>query len=156
MQAASNVNQLNRTSARFCGGDRRGTHKINAVHIFVLLDELIYVPMFHPLGDHRKPAFTYRHSKQWQDTLMPEVLPGDSLLTEPLQPIHPYRCHDTRRRLTLKMTSGSSLRLTRMTLMATLRPLYVPRNTLAKPPRVASTAPFEQSGTCMDFGMTRC
>jgi hypothetical protein len=43
-----------------------------------------------------------------------------------------------------------------MTLMATRCPLYVPRNTLAKPPRPASTAPFEQSGMCMDFGITRC
>jgi hypothetical protein len=65
IQAVRNVNQLNRTSARHCGGDQGATHKRNAVHIFVLLDELIDVPVFHPLGDQRKPAFAYRHPKQW-------------------------------------------------------------------------------------------
>jgi hypothetical protein len=37
-------------------------HKHNAVHIFVLLDELVDIPMFHPLGDHRKLAATHRYS----------------------------------------------------------------------------------------------
>jgi hypothetical protein len=54
-----------RISAKRCGGDRRTTHKLDAVHIFVLLDKLVDVPMFHPLGDHRKPAVAYRHSEQW-------------------------------------------------------------------------------------------
>ena len=112
--------------------------------------------MFHPLGDKRKPAFTYRHPKQWQDIWMPEVPPGDSLSAEVLQPIHPYRCHDARRRLTLKIMSRSSLRHTRTTLIATRRPLCVPCDTSAKPPRPASTAPSEQSGIYMDFGITRC
>ena len=62
-QAARNVSQLDRTSAKRCSGDRRATHKLNAVHIFVLLDELVDAPMFHPLRNHRKPAFTHRHSE---------------------------------------------------------------------------------------------
>ena len=64
-QAICNVNQLNSTSAGFYGGDRGATNKLSAVYVWVLLDELIDVPMFHPLGDHRKPVFTYRHPKQW-------------------------------------------------------------------------------------------
>ena len=63
-QAVRNINQLNRTSVRCFSGDRGVTHKPSAVHMFVLLDKLVDVPVFHPLGDHRKPAVTYRHSKQ--------------------------------------------------------------------------------------------
>jgi hypothetical protein len=64
-QAARNINQLNRTSARLCSGDRGVMHKLSPVHMIVLLDKLVDVPMFHPLGDHGKPVVTYRHSKQW-------------------------------------------------------------------------------------------
>jgi hypothetical protein len=112
--------------------------------------------MFHPFGDHRESAFAYRHPKQWEDIWMPEVFPGDSLSAESLQPIHSYRSDNAGQRLTLRMTSGSSMRHTRTTLIATRRPLYVPCDTLANPPRSTSTAPFEQSGMCMDFGITRC
>ena len=86
---------------------------------------------------------------------MPEVLPGNSLSAEALQLIHLDRCGDAGQRLTLWMASRL-VRHTRTTLMATRRPWYVPRDTSAKPPRPASTAPFEQSGMCMDFGITRC
>ena len=64
LQTTSNVNQLNRTSVRVCGG-RGVTHKLGAVGIFVLPNELDDVPMFHPLGDHCKSAFTHCHSEQW-------------------------------------------------------------------------------------------
>ena len=123
LQAARNVSQLNRTSARLCGWNRGVTHKLSAVHIFVLPDKFVDVPMFHPLGDHRKPAVAYRHSNQWQDISMPEVPPGNSLSAEALKSIRPHRCCDPRQGLTLKMTSRSSLRHTRTTLMATRRPL---------------------------------
>ena len=46
-------------------GDQGVTNKLGAVYAWVLLDELVDVPMLHPLGDHRKPAFTYRYSEQW-------------------------------------------------------------------------------------------
>jgi hypothetical protein len=46
------------------GGSRGATHKLNTVHIFLLLDELVDVPVFHPFGDHREPAFAYCDSKQ--------------------------------------------------------------------------------------------
>ena len=39
-------------------------YKLSAVYTWVLLDELVDVSMFHPLGDHCEAAFTYRHSKQ--------------------------------------------------------------------------------------------
>jgi hypothetical protein len=138
------------------GGNREVAHKLNAVHMFVLLDKLVDVPILHPFGDHRKLTFAYRHSKQRQDIWVPEVFPGDSLSTESLQSIHSYRSDDVGQRLTPRMTSGSSRRHTRTTLMATRRPLYIPCDTLAKPPRSTSTEPFEQSGICMDFGTTRC
>ena len=64
-QAIRNVNQLNITSAGLCGEDRGATNKLSAVYTRVLLDELVDVPVFHPLGDHRKSVSAYRHSKQW-------------------------------------------------------------------------------------------
>jgi hypothetical protein len=66
------------------------------------------------------------------------------------------RCDDAGQRLTLRMTSRSSMRHTRTIFMATRRPRYAPCNTSAKPPRPASTAPFEQSGMYMEVGITRC
>jgi hypothetical protein len=153
---ATSTNWTERQPSFGMDGDRGVTHQLSAVHIFVLLDELIDVPMFHPFGDHREPTFAYRHSKQRKDIRMPEVFPGDSLSAESLQPVYPRRSDNGGRRLTLRMTSKSSMRHTRTTLMATRRPLYIPCDTLAKPPRSTSTAPFEQSGMCMDFGITRC
>jgi hypothetical protein len=50
-------------SMAFCE-DRGVMHKLDTVHMSILLDELVDVAIFHPLGDHRKPAFAYRHSKQ--------------------------------------------------------------------------------------------
>jgi hypothetical protein len=76
-------------------GEGRGvTHQLSAVHIFLLLDKLVDVPVFHPFGDHRKPAFAYRHSKQREDIWMSEVFPGDCFSAESLQPIHSYGSDD--------------------------------------------------------------
>ena len=60
-------------------GDQGATHKLNAVRMFILPDGFIDVPVLHPFRDHRKPAFAYGHSKQWQDIWMPKVFPGDTL-----------------------------------------------------------------------------
>jgi len=54
------------------------------------------------------------------------------------------------------MTFKSLVTYTRTTLMATPRPSYVPRDTSAKPPDSSSTESSEQSGICMDVGITRC
>ena len=65
-QATCNVGQLNRESVRLSeSGDRGVAYKLNAVCMSVLLNELIDVPILHPLGDHGKSALTHRHSKQW-------------------------------------------------------------------------------------------
>ena len=65
-QTVRNVNQLNGALVRLSeGGDRGTTHKLSAVYMSVLLDELVDVPVIHPLGNHRKSAFAYRYSKQW-------------------------------------------------------------------------------------------
>ena len=45
--------------------DRGATHKLGTVHMFVLPNELDDISILHPLGNHRKPVFTYCHSKQW-------------------------------------------------------------------------------------------
>ena len=138
-----------------CEG-RGTTHKLNAVRMIVLFDEVVDVPVFHPFGDQCKPTSTYCYSKQREDIWMSEVFPSDSLSAESLQPIHSYTSDDAGRRLTLRITSRSSRRHTRTTLMATRCPLYLPLDTSANPPHSTSTAPFEQSGMCMDFGITRC
>jgi len=59
-------------------------------------------------------------------------------------------------RLTLRMTSKSLVMYTRTTLIATRRPSYTPCDTSAHPPFVTSVEPCEQSGMCMDLGITRC
>ena len=41
------------------------TYKLGAIHMLVFFNELDDVPVFHPLGDHRKPAFSYCHPEQW-------------------------------------------------------------------------------------------
>ena len=65
LQAARDINQLNGTSVRLFGGeDQRATYKLSAVHLIVPFNKLHDVPVFHPLGDHRKPEFTHRHPKQ--------------------------------------------------------------------------------------------
>ena len=119
-------------------------------------DKLHDVPIVHPLGDHRKPVFAYRHSKQWQDVRMPEMFPRDALPAKALRSIQSYTCSDADRRLTLRITSRSLVTYTRTTLMATRRPWYIPCDTSAKPPCSTSTESFEQSGMCIELGITRC
>jgi len=58
--------------------------------------------------------------------------------------------------LTLRIRSRSLVTYARTTLIATRRPSYVPCETSAKPPHSTSTESSEQSGMCMDFGITRC
>ena len=57
--------------------------------------------------------------------------------------------------LTLRMASRSLVRYARTALIATRRPSYIPRDTSAKPPHSTSTESSEQSGMCMDVGITR-
>ena len=63
LQAIRNASQLNSTSV----GPLRGqvtTHKFSTVYMPIPLDELIDVPVFHPLRNQSEPVFVECHSKQ--------------------------------------------------------------------------------------------
>jgi len=87
---------------------------------------------------------------------MPEVFPGNTLSAESLRSVYPGGYNGIYKTLTLRMASRSLVTYARTTLIATRRPSYVPCDTLAKPPYSTSTEPSEQSGMCMDLGITRC
>ena len=63
-QAIRDVDQLNGRSARLLRGQATA-YKLGAIHVPIPLDKLVDVPVFHPLGNHRKLVFAYRHSKKW-------------------------------------------------------------------------------------------
>jgi len=63
LQAIRNINQLDNESVRFSFGS--STYKINAVHMPILPDELVDIPIFHPCGNHREPTVAHCHSNQW-------------------------------------------------------------------------------------------
>ena len=86
---------------------------------------------------------------------MSEVLPGDPLSAKSLHPVYPGWYNGVGETLTLRMTSRSLVTYVRTTLMATRRPWYIPCDTSAKPPLSTSTESSEQSGMCMDVGITR-
>ena len=155
LQPIRNTSQLNGTSVRLSQG-RVTTYKLGAVLILIPLDELVNVSVLHPLGNESEPVFTQCHSEQWQDIRMPEVLPSDPLSAEALQPVYPGGYKEVDETLTLRITSRSLVTYTRTTLIATWRPSYVPYDMLANPPHSTSTEPSEQSGTCMELGITRC
>jgi hypothetical protein len=82
-QAIRNTNQLNGTSARLLRG-RVETYKLSAVYVPIPFNELVDVSILHPLRNQSEPVFVQCHTKQWQDVGMSEVLPSNSLTTEPL------------------------------------------------------------------------
>jgi len=59
-------------------------YKLNAVNVPIPLDELVDVPIIHPLGNQSELIFAHCHSEEWQDVGMPEVFPGDTFSTESL------------------------------------------------------------------------
>jgi len=87
---------------------------------------------------------------------VPEVLPGNSLSAESLQPNYPGGRNGAGKTLTLRIRSRSLVMYARTTLIATRRPSCVPCDTSAKPPDSTCVESSEQSGICMDFGITRC
>ena len=87
---------------------------------------------------------------------MAEVFPSNPLPAESLAFIHQGGHDGLGKTLTLRMRSRSLVRYTRTTLIATRCPSCVPCDTSTKPPDSASTEPSEQSGMCMDDGITRC
>ena len=63
LQAICDVNQLR--GVRQLPVEIVGvTHKHKAVGMWIHLDELVYVPILHPLRNHRKLVSTYCHPKE--------------------------------------------------------------------------------------------
>ena len=118
LQATRNASQLNGSSVGLTR-DQTTTYKLGAVYIPVPLDELVDVSALHPLGNESKSVFIQRHSEQRQDIRMPEVLPGNSLSAESLQPVYPGGYDGVGETLTLRMRSRSLVMYTRTTFMAT-------------------------------------
>jgi len=87
---------------------------------------------------------------------MAEVFPGNPLSAESLRSIDEGGHDGIGEALTLRMVSRSLVTYARTALIATVYPLYSPRDTSAKPPDSTSTVPSEQSGKRMDVGITRC
>ena len=52
------------------------------------LDELVDVPIRHPLRHHREMVIAHCHSQQWQHVRMTKSPPRHNLLTEPLHSQH--------------------------------------------------------------------
>ena len=55
-QAICNTSQLSGTLVRLLQ-DQATTHKLSTVHMLIPLNELIDVPIFHPLRNQSKPVF---------------------------------------------------------------------------------------------------
>ena len=82
-QATRNARQLNGRLATLLQGQET-TYKLSAVNVSVPPDELVDVPIFHPLRNKSEPVFAHCHSKKWQDVGVPEVFPSNPLSTESL------------------------------------------------------------------------
>jgi len=65
LQPICNPGQLNGGPSVMVPRDQVTTYKLGAVYIFVPLDKLIDVSVFHPLGNQSKPVFIQCHPKQW-------------------------------------------------------------------------------------------
>ena len=83
LQALCNINELNTTSVGLMR-DQVITYELHAVSVTIHLDEIINVPILHPLGDQNKPVFAHRHSEERDDVGMPKVFPSNTLSTESL------------------------------------------------------------------------
>ena len=86
---------------------------------------------------------------------MSEVSPGDPLSAKPLLSVYPGGYNGAGKTLTLRTAFRSLVTYTRTTLIATRRPPYVPCDMSANPPHSTSVEPSEQSGMCMEVGITQ-
>ena len=121
--------------------------KLCTMSMPVPLGELVDVSVFHPLRNESELVFTHRHSRQWQEVRMPEVLPSNALSTESLRSIrsvaHPeYEIHATGDVHTYNLHCNSTSPI------SALR--YV-----GKTPDSTFAGPLEKSRISMDFGITR-
>jgi len=62
----------------------REPYKLKPFRISIRIDELVYVPVCHPLRCHRKLVIAHRHPQQRQHVGMSKRFPGHDLLTESL------------------------------------------------------------------------
>ena len=63
LQAVCDVDQLNIISVRFMWG-RAMAYKLNAVNVPIPLDEVVDVPVIHPLGNQSELIFAHCHSEE--------------------------------------------------------------------------------------------
>ena len=86
-QSPSNVFKLSKVivsnSSQLVVGVR--SYKFEPIGILVHLDELIDVPICHPLRCHCEVVGIHCYSQQWQNVWMAKGLPGNNLLAEPLR-----------------------------------------------------------------------
>ena len=118
-------------------------------------DELVDVPIVHPLRCHRELTGAHRHSQERQHVPMAKSPPHYNLLTEHLR-------HDQLAiadlgwsdwSLTCVILSRLLVMYTTKTLTATLRPWCSPFHTSAYPPRYSGVSDrLWQSGICTDLG----
>jgi len=83
LQPICNTGQLSGMSGRLLQ-DQVTTYELAAVHVLILLNELVDVSVFHPLGYQSKSVFVQRNSEQGQDIWMSEMFPSNPLSAEPL------------------------------------------------------------------------
>ena len=118
LQTVRNINQLNSTLVRLLRG-QAATYELSAVGVPIPLDELVDIPILHPLRNQSESVFTHRHPKEWQDVGMPEVFPSNTLSAESLGFVHSGVRDGADKILTPRMISRSLVMYTRITLIAT-------------------------------------
>ena len=90
LQAIRNIRQLPNELVRRLPRSNIDTYKRSPVCIRIIPNELVDIPIVHPLRNHRKVALIERHSKQRQNVWVPKVLANHCLSAKSLWCIH--RC----------------------------------------------------------------
>ena len=60
------------------------TYKLESIHTPMLLEELVDVPVHHPLRCHRKVLVAHCRSQQWEHIRVAEAPPRQYFFAEPL------------------------------------------------------------------------
>jgi hypothetical protein len=112
-------------------------YKLEQIRIPMRLDELVDVPIYHPLRYHYELVITHCHSQQWQHIRMVKGFPHHNLFAEPLhRSVSSSTCmfRELYKQPTLMILLKSLVEYTLRTLTATLRPWCSPIHTSANPP----------------------
>jgi len=64
LQPVCNPGQLNGRPSVMLLQDQVTPYKLGAVYVLILLNKLVDIPVFHPLGNESEPVFIQRHPKQ--------------------------------------------------------------------------------------------